>query len=147
MPIREEFAPELMVMSAWMHGAGPHGTRVLAALLRVMESAEPDLAARRVDQTLVLLPERERQRLEAMMTMGTHEFTSDFAGRYYRQGEADGEINGTRRTLLAVLIAREIEVPDRADTRITRCGDLRELESWVRRAATADSIEDVIDAV
>ena len=46
-----------------------------------------------------------------------------------------------------MLVAREIEVPDRADTCIANCGDLRALESWVRRAATADSIEDVIDAV
>jgi hypothetical protein len=30
---------------------------------------------------------------------------------------------------------------------IANCGDLRALESWVRRAATADSIEDVIDAL
>jgi len=80
------------------------------------------------------------------MTAGTHEFRSDFASRYYRQGEADGEINGTRRMLLAVLVAREIEVSDRADSCIANCGDLRTLESWVRRAATADSIEDVIDA-
>jgi hypothetical protein len=49
--------------------------------------------------------------------------------------------------LLAVLVARAIEVSDRADARIAHCGDLRELESWVRRAATADSIEAVIDAV
>ena len=84
--------------------------------------------------------------MEAMMTAGTHEFRSDFASRYYRQGEADGEINGTRRMLLAVLVAREIEVSDRADSCIANCGDLRTLESWVRRAATADSIEDVIDA-
>ena len=45
--------------------------------------------------------------------------------------------------ILAVLAAREIAVPVEARARIGECTDLEQLETWGRRAATADSIEDV----
>jgi hypothetical protein len=45
--------------------------------------------------------------------------------------------------LLAVLAARGIEVPDDVQARITGCTDLEQLETWIRRAATADSVQDL----
>jgi hypothetical protein len=46
--------------------------------------------------------------------------------------------------LFAVLAARGIDVPDDARGRITGCKDLDQLASWIQRAATATSIDDVI---
>jgi hypothetical protein len=68
-----------------------------------------------------------------------------FACRYYRRGEANGEVNGTRRMLLAVLVARGIEVSYEARTPIDECDDPGQLESWGRRAALAESIDDLFD--
>lgn len=78
-----------------------------------------------------------------MVTAGTSEYKSDFARRYYRQDEANGEVNGTRRMLLVVLFTRGIEIPDEMETRIDDCDDLGQLESWVRRAVTAEFIGDL----
>jgi hypothetical protein len=36
-------------------------------------------------------------------------------------------------------------VPDDARARITGCTDLDQLDAWVRRAATVDSIDDLFD--
>jgi hypothetical protein len=36
-------------------------------------------------------------------------------------------------------------VPDDARTRITECSDLNQLDTWIRRAATAESIDDLFD--
>jgi hypothetical protein len=47
------------------------------------------------------------------------------------------------RALLAILNARGIPVPDDARARITGCTDLDQLETWVRRAATATTIQDL----
>ena len=44
--------------------------------------------------------------------------------------------------MLAVLEARGIDGPDEARTRIVECTDLEQLDTWVRRAATAESIDD-----
>lgn len=137
-----QFSVELMVLSAAMHGAGPSGPQVLAALLHRLENTEPEEANTYADLAL-LLPEAGRQRLEAMMTAGTQEYRSDFARRYYRPGKAKGEINGTRRMLLAVLAARGIELPEQAVTSVEECGDVARLEAWVRRAATAERLEDI----
>ena len=47
--------------------------------------------------------------------------------------------------LLAVLAARRIDLSDEARATITACNDTETLTAWIGRAATADSIEDVLD--
>ena len=71
------------------------------------------------------------------MTTATHRYESDFARRYFSQGEA--------KALLAILDARKIHVPDDIRTDIATCTDVAQLEAWIRRAATADKIQDVLD--
>lgn len=73
--------------------------------------------------------------------MGTRtwEYKSDFARRYYGQGRAEGEATA----LPAVLDARGISVPDTAHERIMQCTDLEQLETWVRRAVTVSTIEEL----
>jgi hypothetical protein len=78
-----------------------------------------------------------------MMTTRTREYKSDFARRYYSQGEAKGKAEGEAKMILAVLSARGITVPDDVRDRISECADLEQLEAWGRRAANATTIEDV----
>ncbi len=59
------------------------------------------------------------------------------------QGVAQGEVSGQAAALLMVLDARGLAIPDQARTRITGCTDVAELQRWVRRAATADRVEDL----
>jgi hypothetical protein len=84
-----------------------------------------------------------------MMSIGTREYKSDYARHYYgrgkAEGEAEGKAEGEAKMLLAVLSARGIDVPEDARIRIAECTDLDQLEAWGRRAATADSINDLFD--
>jgi len=75
------------------------------------------------------------------MTTPTYEYQSDFARRHRSQGKAEGKA----LAVLAVLDARGIDVPADTRTRITECSDLDTLDSWIRRAVTADSVHDVFD--
>ena len=75
------------------------------------------------------------------MATATHRYQSDFARRYFSQGEAKGEA----KALLAILDARGVHVPDDIRADIATCTDIAQLESWIRRAATADKIQDVVD--
>jgi hypothetical protein len=142
-------APELTVVSAVVHGAGPDGEKVFAAMLERLECIEVKRAQGYIDEVLAVLPEAARHLLEAMMTAGTREFKSDFFRRAYGQGEAkgkaEGKAEGEAKMIFAVLSARGITVPDDVRTRITECTDLDQLEAWGRRAATATSVEEVFD--
>ncbi len=47
--------------------------------------------------------------------------------------------------MLAFLAVREVTVPEDVRTRITECEDPDQLESWIRRAATARSVHDLFE--
>lgn len=132
--------PELAVLSAMAHGAHPDRSRVLDALLGALEAIDEDLALSYSDVVLAALPVAAQQHLEALMITGTYEYQSDFARRYRAQGEAKGKAEATAS---AVLDARGVEVPEDVRARITECLDLDQLDTWVRRAGTADSVHDL----
>jgi hypothetical protein len=67
----------------------------------------------------------------------TREWKSEFFRRHARQGMAEG--------LLIVLSARGIDVSEDVRTRIVECTDQDQLLVWGRRAATANSIEDLFE--
>jgi hypothetical protein len=138
-------APELTVMSAAVHGAGPNASKVFTTLLDCMESIEPERAQSYIDEVLAVLPKAARELLEAMMNIGTREYKSDFARRYFSSGKEEGRAEGRADMVLAVLSARDIRVSEAARARITECTDLAQLEDWGRRAATAESTEDLFD--
>jgi hypothetical protein len=83
--------------------------------------------------------------LEALMTTTTYRFQSDFARRYFSAGKAEGEAEGEAKAVLACLDARGVEVPEEAREKIAGCTDLDQLDTWVRRAATADKVDELFD--
>lgn len=132
-------APELSVLSAMAHGAHPDRSKVLDALLSALEAVDEDLALLYSDIVLAALPVAAQHFLEALMTTRTYEYQSDFARRHRSQGRAEAKV----MAVLAVLDTRGIDVPDDARARITECSDLHQLDTWVRRAVTADSVHDL----
>lgn len=135
--------PELAVLSAMAHGADPDRSGVLDAVLGAFAAVDEQHALLYCDVVLGTLPEAARRYLEALMISSTYEYQSDFARRYVSQGRAEGEATGEAKAVLAVLDARGIDVPESFRTRITGCSDLDQLDTWVRRAATATSVEDL----
>jgi hypothetical protein len=69
------------------------------------------------------------------------EYQSDLVRKFVGQGR----VEGSAAAVLTVLDARRIEVPADARARITSCKDLDQLDSWLRRAATANSIDELFD--
>ena len=68
-----------------------------------------------------------------------------FAREHYGRGLEVGEAKGEARSLLLVLAARGFTVPDDTRNRITACTDLDQLERWLTRAATAQTLEDLFN--
>jgi hypothetical protein len=54
-------------------------------------------------------------------------------------------VEGLALALLSVLGARGLAVSESERTRILACSDEAALERWLRRAATATSVADVLD--
>jgi hypothetical protein len=69
------------------------------------------------------------------MSTSPHRYQSDFARRYYGQGQADA--------VVTALETRGIEVPADVLERITSCTDLDQLTNWVRRAVTVRTAQDL----
>ena len=140
-------SPELAVLSAMAHGAGTDGDKVLSAFMAGLRALSDDQANLYTDLVLMTLPAAARARLEELMSTGTWEYKSDFARRYYGQGRTEGleegRAEGEARALLGFLAARGVDVPHSARERIMRCTDLDQLETWVRRAATVSTVDEL----
>ncbi|MEO3829219.1 hypothetical protein [Actinomadura sp. B10D3] len=81
------------------------------------------------------------------MQAGTYEWKSDFALKHIAEGEAkgriEGEAKGEIKVLLVVLEARGFTIDDDLRQRITNCKDLQQLDTWARRAATAQTLDEI----
>ncbi len=130
-------SPEPAVVFAMAHGGDPDRTGVLDVLPGALAAVDESPASLYLDIVLAVLPEAARRYLEALMASGTYEYQSDFARRYFFEGEATA--------LLAVLDARGVAVDDASHARITECSDSQQLDLWVRRAATAASVHELFD--
>jgi hypothetical protein len=90
-------------------------TPIFEALLTALDAIDPDHADWYADVVIAELPVAARDRLEEFITTTGHRYRSEFAIRYFSQGEAKGRAEG--------------EAAAEAGA--------------VRRAATADKIEDL----
>jgi hypothetical protein len=96
---------------------------------------------------LKALPAASRHVMEALMSTQLYEPQSDFVRRYVYQGRAEGRVEGRAEgeanALSAVLAARGLEVSDEVRARITACDDPDQLELWISRAVTAETVDDI----
>ena len=79
-------------------------------------------------------------------TTGSRYFSEEFQqaeAKGLAKGEAQGVAKGLADAVLTLLQGRDIGVPDDARERILGCTDRDQLRSWLMRAATATTIDDV----
>jgi hypothetical protein len=129
----------LAVLSAMAHGGMPGGQAVLDAMFAGLTAVDHDRASLYADVVLTVLPAAAREYLEALMTTATPQYQSDFAKRYFGQGEAQGKA----QAVLAFLEARGLKISDEARDRISSCTDLDQLDAWVRHAVTVDKVDEL----
>ncbi|WP_433182241.1 hypothetical protein [Actinoallomurus sp. CA-150999] len=129
-------SPELAFLSAAVHGPGPDGPKVFEVLLDCMETIDADWAQGLMDEVLAVLPRAARNLLEGMMKTETGEYRSELFRQVVHETQVD--------FVLAMLSSRGVTVPEEARARIFGCTDVEQLLEWGKRAATADSIKDVL---
>ncbi|WP_280459199.1 hypothetical protein [Nocardia carnea] len=139
--------PELAVLSAVAHPQHPDHTEIWQALAAGFRTLGEDPALRYHDFILTMLPRAVRPAWEAFMSTGLRDynFTSDFARKYLAEGRAEGRAEGEAKSILTVLDARGIEVPDQVRKTITSCEDLDQLQKWLRRALEINRADELLD--
>ncbi|WP_051022809.1 hypothetical protein [Nocardia pneumoniae] len=136
--------PERAVLSTLAHADGPDADRVFEAFLAGLESTDDEHVKMYYDLGVAALSKTARHRLEELMTSAfKYEYQSDFARKYVAQGRDEGRAEEAARLLLMALDARGITIADTTRAEIDRCTDLDQLESWARKAITAESENEV----
>jgi hypothetical protein len=147
--VRDEDAatqdPELAVLSVMVHGRGRVAVDVAMAAVAAARRLDDDRATLYVDLVFASIHEAARAILEGLMASKNYEYQSDFAKRYFAQGQERGEALGEARALLGVLEARRIDVSEEVRQRILSCTNLAMLDAWLARALRATIISEVMD--
>ncbi|MFI7638594.1 hypothetical protein [Nonomuraea sp. NPDC049400] len=134
--------PALAALSAIVHSRSESGFKVVQTLLYAV-MRKPSEMRDYAEIALPCLPESMKVKVkEFVMTMAP-ESRSELLLEWVAEGEAQGKAKGEAKSILLFLEARGIPVPDQARIRITECTDLDTLEAWIRKAATAQSADDL----
>ncbi|MFC6878688.1 MULTISPECIES: hypothetical protein [Actinomadura] len=139
--------PELAILATLVGAAGEPdqaSMEIVHAALATLNNAGHKDAVLYSEMVLDALPKAAQRILEALMTTGTTEFKSDFAKRHEARGKAEGKVEGEAKALLLVLAAHGIEISEEQREMVTGCQDTAVLEEWLKRVATAETIEDVL---
>ncbi|PSK93618.1 hypothetical protein CLV63_11625 [Murinocardiopsis flavida] len=131
-------SPELAVLSARAHG---EENGVVYALYAALMHLDKETGTLYTDYALATLLEPARKQLEDMLATGTYEFQSDF----FKRQIAEEVTKGQAESVLLVLDSRGIEVSEEVRERILACTDRDEAEKWIKRAATAQSADELFD--
>lgn len=139
--------PELAVLSAMAHGQEEVGQAIAQTVLAAVAGLEAERVRLYVDLALSSLGEAARRALEALMKSGNYEPQFPLFREWLAQGREEGLEKGRHESVLSdlfdVLDARGLEVDAASRQRILACHDLAQLKIWLRKAATADSVQEL----
>jgi hypothetical protein len=119
--------------------AEPGGLRAVRRVVRYLYRLGDEEASRVARQVL----ESVMESTQAEVLMRTMEEVLKRRGR--REGKKEGLAEGLARAVLACLAARGIEVDEASRARIENCKDAAQLERWLRRAACANRLSEVLE--
>ncbi|WP_433510261.1 hypothetical protein ACQP2T_41185 [Nonomuraea sp. CA-143628] len=150
--------PELAAMSVMVHG---RDRKVVEAFTTALADVTDEHAPKYYEYAYSMSGPDIRSLLEEIMKSASTEwpvyspFAREHFGRGKAEGKAEGKVEGrtegkteeASRSVLLVLDARGFKVPDDVSTRIVTCTDLAQLETWLARAATAQTLQGLFDEV
>jgi hypothetical protein len=142
--------PELAAMAVMVHG---RHRPVVETFVAALESVKPEHAPQYYEYAYRMAAPAVRRILEEIMASTDWPVYSPFAREHYGRGRddgraeglAEGRVDGEAGAVLRVLAVRGIEVPEDACARIRACTDQRQLDTWLDRAVTATSLNDLFD--
>ncbi len=139
--------PELAVLSVLAHRRGPKVEAIARAAIGALDGVAGDAAVLYLDAILAALGLLGRRLVKEMAQ--THVFQSEYLRRRFRQerdeGRDEGRTAGMVVALLAILEARGMAVSAEQRQRITSASDPVVIETWIRRAASGASTQELLN--
>ncbi len=144
---------ELTLLSGLAHHDEPRAVEIGAVLWQALDQADEEHGDLYWDLFLQKVSEATRRAL--MLSYQNYEPQSEWGKRIYAEGreageaegrvagEAEGRRAGQITALWLLLEARGLSVRDPHRARVDACPDPVQIDRWLRRAATATSIDEV----
>ena len=145
---------DMTLFSGIVHGREPIAVPIGRVLRQCLDEAPDDVGLFYWDAFVASLTPRNRKELD-MLNVRNWVPRSDWAKEIFakglaegqaqgvRQGLADGEAKTRAKDVLMLLDERRFSLEPKLRRRVLRCTDLAQLERWLRKAATAPSLEAV----
>lgn len=130
-------APELAVLSVQAHGRDEGALEVVVAALEAARGLERERGMLYFDLIWLSIGEAARRGLEELMENSTYTYRSDFARKYFGEGEGKGR----QESILAALEERFGSVPEALETVVRTVSDVDALSELHRLAIRAPSLE------
>jgi hypothetical protein len=132
--------PAMAALSVAYHGANQAVSEAFVDSLRLLSR---DHAWKYHEYAYNMAPLAVQRILEHLMKSETWPVYSPFAKETFGRGMTEGRREVGANAVLTVLDARNLDVTDAERERIAGCTDLRQLETWVRRAVTVEKTSDL----
>lgn len=126
--------PAMAALSVAYHGANPAVSQAFVDGIRLLSR---DHALKYHEYAYNMAPLAVQRILEQLMKSETWPVYSPFAKETFGRGKAEA--------ILDVLDARNLDVTDTERERIAGCTDQRQINTWIRRAVTAEKTSDLFD--
>jgi hypothetical protein len=145
---------ERAFLSGLVHASEPVAAEIGLALAAALDAAPDDAGLYYWDTLLAVLGDAIRRTID--MQLKNWKPRSDWGKQFLAEvkeevraaglaaGRAEGRAEGQADAILAMLDARGLALDPPLRERITACTNLDLLARWVRRAATASSVEEVL---
>ncbi|MFD0478703.1 hypothetical protein ACFQ0B_68810 [Nonomuraea thailandensis] len=130
----------LAVMSVMTQG---RDRKVVEAFAAALNRASDEHATKYYEYAYSMSGHEIRQLLEEIMASTAWPVYSPFAREHFGRGREEGKAEEAAKSVLLVLGARGFDISDDIRTMITTCTDLAQLHTWLIRAATADTLQDL----
>lgn len=138
----------LAAFAALTHSDDPDVGTILESLAGALKTVDDETAAFFREFTEIGLGKTPAAEIwRHLMAIELSYFRSESSQRLraegLQEGKAEGLQEGKATSILSVLRARGIDVPQEVRTRITQCADLDTLDAWLTRAITVTHADDI----
>ncbi|WP_282697554.1 hypothetical protein [Streptomyces sp. CC208A] len=134
----------LAALSAIAHAGAPDIGEILKALSTALRYVPEIVADPIVELTAQGLNKRSDQENWRTLVAANLSFYKSYLSEEIRdEGRAEGRAQGSADAMLLVLEQRGLDVPDDVRDRVTACGDPDVLRTWLTRAVTAATAEEI----
>ncbi len=132
---------DLTLLSGLAHHDQPKAVEIGTVLWQALDQANEEHGDLYWDLFLRMVSQATRRAL--MLSYRNYQPQSEWGKQIYAEGQAEGRRAGEIKALWVLLEARGLSVRPAHEARVQACLDSSQFDTWLRRAATAQSIDEV----